>query len=154
MREIQLSQGKAACVSDEDFVALNQFKWTAQKCKYTFYAYRKENGRADGTKLYMHRVILGLQKGEECDHIDGDGLNNVRENLRLATTRQNIANRRKWGIQRFKGVQPSKNKWIAQLRISGKPTHLGTFDTEEEAALAFNVAVVKEYGEFARLNQL
>jgi hypothetical protein len=112
--------------------------------------------------LRLHRVILEriigrpLTEGEECDHIDGDTLNNLRCNLRLVTHQQNSWNRRKRcdaKYSKFKGVSKHKNgNWWAYIQTNGVCHHLGTFATEEHAAHAYDHAARNAYGEFAKLN--
>ena len=100
MREIPLTQGRVAIVDDEDYEALNAFKWNMSRRAHTVYAgrhARRKDGRC--TREYMHRVVLAMKlrrplaKGEQTDHINGEGLDNRRENLRLATRSQNLYNR-------------------------------------------------------------
>jgi hypothetical protein len=88
------------------------------------------------------------------DHRDGDGLNNMRSNLRFATSRQNAMNRSKWksSDSRFKGVHRDGKRWRAIITLGGKRIHLGCFASDEEAALAYNDAALANYGEFAKLN--
>src|SRR3990167_622 len=123
MRLIPLTQGKFALVDDEDFEFINQFRWSAEKNrgKKTWYA-RTNSKTAKGkreTCLRMHRLILKLEKGDKkiVDHRDGNGLNNQRTNLRLASTFQSMANRgiRKDSKSGFKGVSLIANgKWQAE----------------------------------------
>lgn len=157
-REIPLTQGKVTLVDDADFDWLSQWKWRYHS---TGYAIRRRQ-KADGPgseNIRMHRLILSpIPEGYEPDHIDGDGLNNQRANLRLATHSQNHANR---GMQRnntsgFKGVswQKKRKKWEARIRVNGHNVYLGYFDDIIEAARAYNRAAVKHFGEFARLNDV
>lgn len=96
--------------------------------------------------------------GVIVDHIDGDGLNNCRSNLRVATAAGNARNRRK--SQRspgYKGVMydpKGKRHWRAYIRCDGKKRHLGSFATAQEAAMAYNRAAITLFGEFARLNEV
>jgi hypothetical protein len=155
MKEIPLSQGKVALVSEEDFAVLTQNKWYAHKDprKHTFYAVRniKKDGRT--TTIKMHQQIMGCAG---VDHKDGNGLNNCRNNLRQATNSQNLANMRKRpGLtSRFKGVSWSKErkKWVAQVQQSGRTTSLGRFDSEEAAARAYDKFMYEKFDKFARLN--
>lgn len=110
----------------------------------------------DGMPTSLHRHVLGLGAGKTplVDHIDHNKLNNTRENLRICTSAQNSWNRQKvkHGHSKYKGVNSRtyKNKrWTA-----GKPIHLGSYDTEIEAALAYNEGALKYQGEFAALNAI
>jgi hypothetical protein len=90
------------------------------------------------------------------DHINGNGLDNRKSNLRICTHQQNCENsrKRKKSFSKYKGVYWSKNakKWVAQITIDGKSKHLGYFELEEDAAAAYDKAAVKYFGEFACLN--
>jgi len=161
MKEIKLSQfgknrGKyVALVDDEDFEALNQFNWYAQKHGDTPYAGRKII--IDGKKVmqYMHGAILS---GKGVDHIDGNGCNNTRSNLRFCTQSENAMNMRKQENTSsiYKGVSFSKQrvKWEAYIMINRKRIRLGYFDTEVEAAKAYNAKAIELFCEFANLNEI
>ena len=159
MKEIPLTQGKVALVDDGDFEWLSKFKWHALKRGNVFYAGRS-SPRDNGKKrmIIMHREILGLKPGDPgVDHRDGNGLNNRRENLRRATKSQNAMNQQKTrGTSRFKGVRWHKDckKWTAEIKFDGKKKHLGLFNTEEEAAKAYNRKAEELFGEYANLNEL
>jgi len=161
MKEIQLSQGRVckntgkyvALVDDEDFDSLNSFLWYTQKHGNTFYAGRKITINGKLTAQYMHGVILN---GKGIDHIDHNGLNNQKANLRLCTQRENQMNRSK-SINKssvYKGVYFYKRtgKWKAQIAINGKNIHLGYFASEVEAAKAYNDKAIAFFCEFANLN--
>jgi hypothetical protein len=103
----------------------------------------------------MHRLIMGAEPGQEIDHINGNGLDNRKENLRVATRKENQQNRHiTWGNSTYKGVywEKQKNKWRARIFVSGKCVHLGFFLTEKEAAVAYNQGAIKYFGSFACLN--
>ena len=110
--------------------------------------------------IFLHRVILSPPDGYFVDHINMNRLDNRRCNLRIATKAQNSYNRpaRRDNTSGYKGVwfrSNVKNKcWIAEIRINGKKIHIGTYQTKEEAALAYNEAAKKYHGEFARLNDV
>lgn len=151
---IPLSSGFVAEVDASDYKWLSQWKWYAHKSRSGYYAARRG---ADKKFIYMHRAILECPEGVTADHINGDGLNNKRNNLRIATYSQNNCNRGK--IKRrcssgFLGVYRNKlrNKWIAQIKINGVQKHLGSFDCEADAAKVRDLAAIKHQGEFARLN--
>lgn len=154
-KRIKLTQGLFALVSPEDFDELNQYKWYASKSRGRFYALRKLK-RVPGKRPseFMHRRILNPAPGEHCDHINGDGLDNRRSNLRIANRSQNQMNR---GMQKnntsgFKGVTSSGNRWCAYIRCGGVSRNLGMFDSPEEAARAYDRRALELHGEFAKLN--
>lgn len=148
---IPLSQGLFAVIDgqDEDRVCIG--KWTAARVGSSdcFYAFRKVAGRI----VLMHRLVMG-SPDSEVDHIDRDGLNNRRSNLRPCTTAQNAANRRKpisGKSSRFKGVSRRKEPG-AKWRMSCAHQVEREFDTEEAAARAYDEAARRIYGPFARVN--
>jgi hypothetical protein len=103
----------------------------------------------------MHQILLGKKEGLEIDHINGNGLDNRRSNLRFVTRQQNCWNaKRKSG--RYTGVHFNKEKrlWQAQISFKKKCRHIGYFKEEEDAAIAYNVAAQLFRGEFARLNDV
>lgn len=159
MKEIKLTQGKVAMVDDEDYDFLMQWKWFARKKINTYYTTRY-NGRLNGKQkpnIQMHRVILNAPKGVDVDHKDHNGLNNQKNNIRLCTNTQNQQNKIGWGKSIFKGVCVSfvRGKYksiIAYIDINKNHKYLGSFATEELAAIAYNEAAKKYYGEFANLN--
>ena len=163
MKKIPLTQGKFALVDDEDFERVSQFKWHANRriykknnTQYTFYASTiiyKNNKRL---YLRMHQFIMGVQNGYEADHKDGNGLNNQKSNLRRATHSQNLANQKKSrGKSKYKGVhQCERGRWRACITYNNKNIKLGRFDTEIEAARAYNIKAEELFGEFACINIL
>lgn len=157
MREIPLSQGKVAIVDDEDFERLSQYKWHTRRSTETlFYARRKPWAGGDRFDILMHREILQAPKGVWVDHVDGNGLNNTRNNLRLCTVAENSRNQKKQSgkSSQFKGVGWSKHsrKWRAYIRIDGKSVQIGLFTNESEAARAYDAVAGVAFGQFARLN--
>jgi hypothetical protein len=155
VKQIALTKGQFALVDASNFDALNQVKWYATPHGRTFYAVHGFNQNGKTKHIFMHRLILGTPPGIRTDHADGNGLNNTRTNLRIATASQNVANKRKWlkpTSSQFKGVGWNKGKWRAYLQCDGRFIHLGLFDTEHDAALAYNSAALQLFGEFAKLN--
>lgn len=157
MVEIPLSRGKIAVVDDAD-ADLRAFKWSTftSKRSKTFYAYRTvRDVSGQRHSLYLHRVIgarLGLNG--HVDHRDGNGLNCKRDNLRTATRSQNMANqpKQKNNSSGFKGVMASRGRWRASIESEGVRYGLGTFDTAELAARAYDDAARSLHGEFACAN--
>lgn len=156
MKLIPLSQGKHAIVDDEDYAQLSTVKWSAMNTDGLSYAIRHV-AQASGKKrgVLMHRVIMKAPDGIEIDHINGNGLDNRKANLRFCNHSQNVRNRHQVsGRSQFKGVSwyGRDRKWYAHIRFSGKRYHLGVFEDEVDAALVYDRAAVKYHGEFARLN--
>lgn len=159
MKKIPLSQNKFALIDNGDYDALSNHKWYASKDRNSWYATRKIRIASKKITVRMHRVILGLKcfDGKEVDHIDGNGLNNQRSNLRTCTNQQNHFNQRpqkKKKSSRFKGVYRHKEvkKWSSQIKINGRKINLGCFIKEVDAAKAYNEGALKYFGEFARPN--
>lgn len=105
-----------------------------------------------GAKMYLHRFILQPPPGLLGDHKNGDGLDNRRENLRVATKGQNNVNRPVKNATGFRGVSRRPRYFVAYICIDGRGFHLGCFKTPEQAARAFDAAALAHWGEFARLN--
>ncbi len=160
MKEIPLTQGKVALVDDSDFETLSKLKWACSnngnKNVDKFYASRRSLVGGKKITFYMHRVIMGHPE-LDIDHIDGNCLNNQRSNLRICTRSQNMMNQSKahrW--DHFKGVNWHKKakKWRAYIKKDRKSIHLGHFDFSVDAAIAYNEAATRLFGEFASLNQI
>lgn len=156
MRQIPLTRGKFALVDDDMFDFLSQFKWLAIGGRPTWYAGRGiSTGIAyKGRTIYMHRLIIDAPEDMQVDHIDGNGLNNTRSNLRLATPAENRRNltREPISASGYKGVYRVYRKWRAMIQVNRKSWHLGYFDSAEEAARAYDAAAIIHHGEFASLN--
>lgn len=161
MKTIKLTKGLYAKVDDEDFERLNKYKWCAARNSSKsniYYAITavKKDGKYKNVK--MHRLLLNPPEGDVCDHINGDGLDNRKINLRSASNQQNAANRKQLGNNNtsgFKGVFWEKGRyWAARIQVKGKNIRLGFFKTKEEAAMAYNEGAKKYYGNFARLNNI
>lgn len=154
MKEIKLTQGKVALIDDADFDWLNQWKWHAHKRGETFYAARAIKRKTN----YMHRIIMNPPKGVDTDHIDRNGLNCQRSNLRTCNRSQNCRNRssRTNSYSQYVGVSYYKRDdfWTARIEVKGKSIYLGIFKKETDAALAYNDAAKKYHGEFANLNKV
>lgn len=162
MKVIPLTQGKSATVDDEDYDRLHIYRWYAGKkvLKNRTIWYAMRMTPRDGGKrqtLYLHREVLGLRDPKiRIDHKDGKTLDDRKENLRIATARQNKQNSHKQVecSSRFKGVSWNKKirKWTAYIRIDGCKHHLGCFENEGAAASAYDYEAKLHFGEFALTN--
>ena len=155
MVEVSLTQEKVALIDDEDYELVSQYKWQAHKDGNTFYAYAGVVINNQKTTIKMHRLLMGVTKGQQIDHKNGNGLDNRRENLRVCFSKQNNMNRKTaYGSSKYKGVdwKKDKNKWRATISENRKQLHLGYFSSEKEAAQAYDKAAKKLFGDFAKLN--
>lgn len=156
MKEIKLTKGMVAFVDDNDYEYLSQWKWQAHKGHNTFYAARTDYSTGKKVFIRMHKAILGCASDILIDHKDRNGLNNSRMNLRASTKTQNAQNSicRKNNKYGYKGVSLFKrtNKFIGQIMINGKRKYLGSHDTPEDAAHAYDREAKQYFGEFANLN--
>jgi hypothetical protein len=159
-RKIRLTQGKFAMVDEGDYEWLNQYKWCTAKNGFTNYAIRGGKGPNQGGKhrtIKMHRQITEAPADKFVDHINHNGLDNRRANLRIVTREQNG-----WNIQKrssvcsshYKGVSLNKKRgfWRAHIAYKGKQIYIGIFDNEDSAAKAYDEKAKELFGEYANLN--
>jgi len=151
LREIELTKGYLARIDNDDYERVSQYLWCAFETGIRIkrvYGVRKASGNR--RNIFLHRFILNAPPGIQVDHIDRNGLNCQRSNLRLATSKQNGANSRKIiGVSGYRGVEPYPNgKW----RARAQETHIGVFETPEDAASAHDKHAKEIWGEFAVLN--
>jgi hypothetical protein len=158
MKEIPMPNkpGTVALVDDEDYERLSQYRWRAKGDRDTFYAYTDIYVGGKRKMTSMHSMVIKLGGKPQVDHIDHNGLNNQKSNLRAATHSENQRNRskEKGNTSGFKGVsfQKSTGQWQASIRIDGTLVYMGCYGTKEEAARAYDLAAKAKHGKFAKLN--
>lgn len=151
MKTIELTKGKSATVDDIDYDTLSKYSWYTNICGYAV-----RNSYADGkhSTIIMHRVVMDATKGLEVDHINGDKLDNRRDNLRICTRSENQCNvgKRTHNTSGFKGVNwyPKYQKFRAYIGVNSKWKHLGYYTTAEEASAVYQSAAKLLHGTFAR----
>lgn len=155
---IYLLDGSIAIVDLDDEVRLLEHKWRLHRHRNRNTNYAIAN--IDRREVLMHRFIFAAERGTIMDHINMNGLDNRKSNLRYASRHQNSANVGKLSIKGgttsvYKGVYLENRvsqKWRAKIKVSGKKINLGLFDVEVDAAMAYDAAARKHFGEFARPN--
>ncbi len=173
IRAVGLNNGEIALVDEADYLEVSKYRWIVHKTKSQLATYAQgflprvrakkympKNGpKLDKVrKILMHRLVMGVldDPGVFVDHIDRNGLNNTRNNLRLASNAENARNavgkKRPARTSSFKGVYLRKGAWRADIKVNRRTIPLGAFETELAAARAYNAAALKYFGEFARLN--
>lgn len=152
--EVHLTQGKVAMADIEDFEAISKFKWCLCQNRPTAACYAVSKQKK--LSIRMHRLILNCPPSKQVDHINGNGLDNRRFNLRICTNSQNHFNTKMYknNPSGFKGVYFHKlmKKWQAKIMKNGKEYRLGYFKSAIEAAMAYDKKALKLHGQFAFCN--
>jgi AP2 domain. len=140
VKTIPLTQGAVALVDDEDYERVHMYNW---------HTVRTDNGLYAARRVYLHSFIMDAPF---ADHVDHNGLNCQKHNLRVGTQQQNMANRAGWGASGYKGVQQYGSKFQARIVVNRQKLHLGMYNTAIEAAVAYDNAAREHFGEFAWTN--
>lgn len=149
MKEIEITKGYKAIVDDDDYDKLCEYKWSANVSKNTCYVVSRINGKNIG----MHRFILNAEDGKDVDHINGNGLDNRKSNLRVCTHAQNLMNMKlrtdstsgKKGV----GFDKKSKSWRVQIIYNGIRKYLGRYKNKEDAINAREKAEIEFFGEYA-----
>lgn len=156
MKKIKLTKGKFALIDDEDFELISQYRWHVAKNTNTYYAHVTIRNKIK-TTLTMHRLIMDDYfdiESKQIDHINGNGLDNRKSNLRLCNNTQNQQNRKKNKNKKLpKGIDQDnrrKTKYRARIRVAGILKYLGEFNTIEEAKNVYQKVSIRYFGEFSR----
>ena len=162
MKLIKLACGKLAKIDDIDYDIISKYKWSLVSGKYAravvYDIGRGENGKLKQRIIKMHRLITGAKQEDVVDHINGDGLDNRRSNIRICDRTQNQGNRyvQKNSKSQIKGVEMRVRKsgvsWIAYIVKGCKKKSLGSYRDKNDAARAYNEAALEYFGDFAKLN--
>ena len=151
--KLKTKKGEEFLIDDEDFSKIKDYKWHIHtgKCKYKYLS-----SIIDKKLILLHRLITNCPRGREVDHINNDGLDNRKCNLRICTHSENIMNskRNSRNTTGFKGVSLVGRKFLAQLVVNKKYIYIGIFNTITSATRAYNNAAIKYHGEFAQINKI
>jgi len=154
VKEILLTKGKKAIVDDKDYSYLSKHKWCVDKIRKNLYAIRVEKKK----KIYMHREIMKkffTDDRKYVDHINNDGLDNRKINLRICNNNENMANSwKKHNTSGLRGVvwDKARKKWISQIVHNYQHIFIGRFNDKEEAGKAYDEKALQFFGKFALLN--
>lgn len=152
MVTITSTNGYKIMIDEEDFDMVSKYHWYVSKTNSNnYYALRHSTSNGKRTKMYLHREVMGATKGDIIDHIDMNGLNCQKANLRLSSKSMNAYNRRSFGAIDYLGVSKHKDKFRMQIYVQGR-RYSKVCDTAEEAAMLYNEYAKKFHGDYARLN--
>jgi len=152
---VTLTRGYEAIIDASDVPLVEGWNWYADVFGNTVYGKNRSRNGIKNITILIHRVIMGDPDGFQIDHIDGDGLNNRRSNLRFATHAENLRNRKmaKNNTSGFKGVywDLARKKWRARITFDGKIYYLGRYQEIDTAHSAYVAASEKLHGKFGRV---
>jgi len=158
-RRIPLTQGEFAIVDPEDYAHLAKYRWHLAKSPSGSYATRWHRAKhsKQRKKIWMHRQVISVPSGMVCDHINRNGLDNRKANLRPATLSQNLCNRAKRKTKtrsKYKGLEWDRiqRKWKVRIQIKKRKIYLGSFASQIDAAKAYDKKARQLFKEFAVLN--
>lgn len=153
---VPLSGGGYALVDDNKYPLIEKYRWRIWRTGNQVYAKTAKMIKSKNIVLLMHRIIANAPQGMVVDHINGDGLDNRISNLRICSIKQNVrySSKRKKATSPYKGVcwKSREGKWWANIIVDGHRKHLGYFNNEIDAAIAYDRAATIYFGEYARLN--
>lgn len=163
--EFPVGRGQVALVDEEDWEHVKVYDWYCFRVRHVWYVAtdRIKDGRAKRT--YLHQFIMNAPPKSEVDHINNNGLDNRRQNLRIVSHQQNLANQKlsEANTSGYKGVTldrrtkkdgtPLTPAWMAQTKYNGKRIYLGKFSSPEAAARAYDRKMLELHGEHAKTNE-
>ena len=150
---VPVGRGHFAIIDKQDLDLVSNFSWRLHMSDGTSRRYAQAFNKSSKATIRLHQLIASPAQGEVVDHINGDGLDNRRTNLRLCSMTQNLHNSgSRTGLSQYKGVSKDQKGWTTGIFSQGERYDLGTFADEVDAAIAYDLAAMKLFGEFAGTN--